>query len=166
MQKTRDLKVSALSTACLGTIIAEMLDVKKQIKIINFVFRIMGMGMYMQSEKHTQTTTAISVTQQVLTKPRITIFISSVPLKINPTRGGSFPWSFTLSFSSQTSLGVTGPGYSDSENFCQDKEFYNIITSKCEVFSCSSGYERVGNTCHKLKISNVITIKTQPSTDA
>ena len=90
LQKTRDLKVSALSTACLGTIIAEMLDVKKQIKIINFVFRIMGMGMYMQSEKHTQTTTAISVTQQVLTKPRITIFIFSVPLKINPTRGGPF----------------------------------------------------------------------------
>ena len=81
------------------------------------------------------------------------------PFKYLPDKRGPFPWSFTLSFSSQTSLGVTGPGYSDSDNFCQDREFYNIITSKCEVFSCSSGYDRVGNTCHKLKISNVITIK-------
>ena len=81
------------------------------------------------------------------------------PLKSKPGIGKPLPWSFTLSFSSQTSVGVTGPGYSDSGNFCQNREFYNIITSKCEMFSCSSGYERVGNTCHKLKISNAITIK-------
>ena len=81
------------------------------------------------------------------------------PLKYKPGKGEQLQWSFTLSFSSQTSLGVTGPGYSESDNFCQDREFYNIITSKCEMFSCSSGYERVGNTCHKLKISNVINIE-------
>ena len=69
------------------------------------------------------------------------------------------PWSFTLSFSSQTSLGVYGPGYFKLDNFCQDKEFYNIITSKCEVFSCSSGYEKIGNTCHKVKTSKVIVIE-------
>ena len=69
------------------------------------------------------------------------------------------PWSFTLSFSSQTSLGVYGPGYFKLDNFCQDKEFYNIITSKCEVFSRSSGYEKIGSTCHKVKTSKVIVIE-------
>ena len=68
-------------------------------------------------------------------------------------------WSFTLRFSSQTSLGVYGQGYSKSDNFCGDKEFYNIITSKCEVFSCSNGYEKVGNTCHKVKTSKVIVME-------
>ena len=64
------------------------------------------------------------------------------------------PWSFTLSFSSQTNVGVYGPGYFKSHNFCQDKEFYNIITSKCEVFSCSSRCEKVG----KIKTSKVIAL--------
>ena len=73
-------------------------------------------------------------------------------------------WSFTLSFSSQTNLGVYGPGYSSSDNFCQDGEFYNIITSQCEIFSCSTGYQKVGNTCQRIKTSNIVSVE-NPSFD-
>ena len=73
-------------------------------------------------------------------------------------------WSFTLSFSSQTNLGVSGPGYSSSDNFCQDGEFYNIITSQCEIFSCSTGYQKVGNTCQRVKTSNIVIVE-NPSFD-
>ena len=75
LQKATEL--STLSTARLRTIIIEILDVENRMKIINFVFRIMGMEML--AEKNLQTTTAISVTQQMLTKPGITNLISSVP---------------------------------------------------------------------------------------
>ena len=73
-------------------------------------------------------------------------------------------WSFTLSFSSQTSLDIYGPGISNSDSFCEDGELYNIITSKCEVFSCSAGYQKVGNICQKVKPSKVIFVK-RPSFD-
>ena len=73
-------------------------------------------------------------------------------------------WSFTLSFSSQTNLGVSGPGYSSSDNFCQDGEFYNIITSQCEIFSCSTGYQKVGNGCQRIKTSDIVIVE-NPSFD-
>ena len=73
-------------------------------------------------------------------------------------------WSFTLSFSSQTNLGVSGPGYSKSDNFCQDGEFYNIITSQCEIFSCSTGYQKVSNTCQRVKTSKIVKVE-NPSFD-
>ena len=73
-------------------------------------------------------------------------------------------WSFTLSFSSQTNVGVSGPGYSKSDNFCQDGEFYNIITSQCEIFSCSTGYQKVSNTCQRVKASKIVIVE-NPSFD-
>ena len=83
--------------------------------------------------------------------------------KIYPNRG-LLIWSFTLSFSSQTNLGVSGPGYFSSDSFCQDGEFYNIITSKCEIFSCSTGYEKVGNICQRVKTSKIVIVE-NPSFD-
>ena len=73
-------------------------------------------------------------------------------------------WSFKLSFSSHTNLDVSGAGYSKSDNFCQVGEFYNIITSQCEIFSCSSGYQKVGNTCQRIKTSKIAIVE-NPSFD-
>ena len=83
--------------------------------------------------------------------------------RIDQSKGG-FQWSFTLSFSSQTSLGIDGFGFSSSESFCEDGELYNIITSKCEVFSCSTGYQKIGNVCQRVKPAKVIFVE-RPSFD-
>ena len=83
--------------------------------------------------------------------------------KISPDKD-FLQWSFTLSFSYQTNVGVSGPGYSKSDKFCQDGEFYNIITSQCEIFSCSTEYQKVGNTCQRIKTSNIVIVE-NPSFD-
>ena len=82
--------------------------------------------------------------------------------RIEQFKGGS--WSFTLSFSSQTSLGISGSDFSISERFCENGKLYNIITSKCEVFSCSTGYQKIGNVCQRNKLAKVIFVE-RPSFD-
>ena len=36
---------------------------------------------------------------------------------------------------------------------------YNIITSEYEVYSCCSGYQGLGDTCKKIKVAKIITLK-------
>lgn len=73
-------------------------------------------------------------------------------------------WNFKLSFTSQTRLFIKCRDNSVVETYCRDGELYNIISSECEVFSCSSGYQRIGNTCKKKEATKFITLK-NPSFD-
>ena len=92
-------------------------------------------------------------------------YISHLNCKGSAEMGiGEFQWSFTLSFSSQTSLGIYGLSNLNQDSFCQDGELYNIITSKCEVFSCSTGYQKIGNVCQRVKPTKVIFVE-RPSFD-
>ena len=38
-----------------------------------------------------------------------------------------------------------------SQTLCKDYKYYNILTGKCEIFICSTGYKRVKNDCIKTK---------------
>ena len=69
LRRWMDLTMLLASTACLNTIITEISDVKNQMTIINSIIRIIHLQVH--SEKSMKTTTAISVIQQMLNKPRI-----------------------------------------------------------------------------------------------
>lgn len=73
-------------------------------------------------------------------------------------------WNSQLSFTSHTTLLIKRKDNFVLETYCRDGELYNIITSECEVFSCSSGYQKIGNTCKKIKATKLITLK-NPSFD-
>ena len=55
-------------------------------------------------------------------------------------------WSFTINFADQTNI-VVKRIESSSMKFCDNGEIYNIISSKCERFSCSIGYKKTINGC-------------------
>ena len=64
-------------------------------------------------------------------------------------------WSFTLSFSSKTNMGIKGSAYKSSNSVnCGEDKLYNILSGKCEVFSCSENYEKVGSTCQEKNFSH------------
>ena len=54
----------------------------------------------------------------------------------------------SINFSEQTNITIQGIIYS-SKHFCGSGEVYNIISSKCEQFSCSKGYKKSGIGCFK-----------------
>ena len=64
-------------------------------------------------------------------------------------------WSFTLSFSSKTNMGIEGSTHQSSNSVsCGEDKLYNILSGKCEVFSCSENYEKVGSTCQEKSFSH------------
>ena len=61
-------------------------------------------------------------------------------------------WSFTLSFSSKTNMDIEGSSHQSFNSVnCGEDKLYNILSGKCEVFSCSENYEKVGSTCQEKK---------------
>ena len=55
-------------------------------------------------------------------------------------------WWFTISFAEQTYIIIQG-WESSSMKFCDNGKIYNIISSKCERFSCSRSYKKTINGC-------------------
>ena len=68
----------------------------------------------------------------------------------NPDIRKNLQWSFTINFAEQTNIVIQRTERS-SMKFCDNGEIYNIISSKCERFSCSTGYKKTVNGCFEYK---------------
>ena len=68
----------------------------------------------------------------------------------DPIRKPKYKWSFTINFAKQTNI-VIQATESFSMKFCDSGKIYNIISSRCEIFSCSRGYKKSVNGCFQDK---------------
>ena len=59
-------------------------------------------------------------------------------------------WSYTINFAEKTNI-VIQTAKSSPMKFCDNGEIYNIISSKCEIFSCLRGYKKTETGCFEDK---------------
>lgn len=101
------------------------------------------------TDYHTNTYATTATTTYTTTPTTSTTTpTTNYPTTDHPT----ISWSFTLSFSQQTTVDIVGP-VELHESYCNNCEVYNIFTGKCNKFVCSNGYMNLCNTC-KIIVTN------------